>query len=81
MPPRYGELWHRATIVRVIGPNFTAGLLIDPDTDRCVFAAPILRHYLNQPADKIRQGFKRLGFKATIVRSVGHERSRATGEA
>ena len=47
---------------------FCAGLLIDRATDRVVFAAPILRHLMGQPADKLRQGFTRLGWRATIVR-------------
>jgi hypothetical protein len=49
-------------------------LVIDRTTDRVVFAAPILRHLMGQPADKLRQGFKRLGWRATIVRRAkqGH---------
>ena len=46
---------------------FVAGLLIDPDTQICILTAPILRHLRGQHADKLRQGFKRLGWKATIV--------------
>ena len=61
-----GERYCNATLVRVVGPNFVAGLLVE--NDRCVFTAPILRHYMGQPADKLRQSFKRLGWKATIVR-------------
>jgi len=63
-----GEAYCNGTLVRVVGPNFVAGLLIDPTTDRCIFAAPILRHLTGQPADKLRQGFRRLGWRATIVK-------------
>ncbi|HEY1441420.1 MAG TPA: hypothetical protein VGF65_11390 [Mycobacterium sp.] len=48
---------------------FCAAILIDPDTGICFFAAPILRWCVNQHQDKLRQSFKRLGWKATIVRA------------
>jgi hypothetical protein len=59
-----------AILVRVVGynPPFVAGILIDPATQRSFFAAPILWHLVGQPADKLRQGFMRLGWKATIVK-------------
>ena len=66
-----GERYCDGILVRVVcdGPRpFCAGLLIDRATDRVVFAAPILRHLMGQPADKLRQGFTRLGWRATIVR-------------
>lgn len=58
-------------LVRVVcdGPRpFVAGIIIDPDTERAVIAAPILRRFLGQHQDTLRQGFKRLGWRATIVR-------------
>ena len=66
-----GEAYCAGKLVRVVcdGPRpFVAGLIIDRETDRAIFAAPILRHLLGQPADKLRQGFKRLGWRATVVR-------------
>jgi hypothetical protein len=52
--------------VRVVGPNFVAGLIVD--NDRVVYAAPILRRLLWQDADELREIFRRRGWKATIVR-------------
>lgn len=69
---RFGERYTEATLVRVVCEGdrpFTAGLLIDPNTDRCFFAAPILAHLIGHPSDKLRAGFRRLGWRATIVRS------------
>jgi hypothetical protein len=66
-----GERYCDGILVRVMcgGPRpFCAGLVIDRETNRVVFAAPILRHLMGQHADKLRQGFKRLGWRATIVR-------------
>jgi hypothetical protein len=76
-----GEFYCGATLVRVVGPGFTAGLLLDPVTDCVVFAAPILRHLTGQPRAKLRQTFQRLGWKATIVprgaaRAAGRPRAR-----
>jgi hypothetical protein len=66
---RYGERYIDAKLVRVIGPGFCAGLLFDRDTDVCFFTAPILAWCRNQHADKLRQSFKRMGWRATIVRN------------
>jgi len=66
-----GERYCDGILVRVVCDGahpFCAGLLIDRTTQRVVFSAPILRHYMGQHADKLRQGFKRLGWRATIVR-------------
>ena len=66
-----GERYCDGILVRAVRDGahpFCAGLLIDRATDRVVLAAPILRHLMGQPADKLRQGFKRLGWRATIVR-------------
>jgi hypothetical protein len=71
-----GERYCDGILVRVVcdGPRpFCAGLVIDRATDGVVFAAPILRHLMGQPADKLRQGFKRLGWRATIVRRAKPE--------
>ena len=65
-----GEVYCDSLLVRVVcdGPRpFVAGLLLDPATQCVVFAAPILRHLLGQRRDKLRQGFDRLGWRATIV--------------
>ena len=59
-----GERYCDGILVRVVcdGPRpFCAGLLIDRATDRVVFAAPILRHLMGQPADKLRQGVHAVG--------------------
>lgn len=66
-----GEDYCAGTLVRVVCSGdrpFVAGLIIDPCTDRAIFAAPILSHLVGQHADQLRAGFKRLGWRATIVR-------------
>lgn len=66
-----GTAYCEGTLVRVVCSGdrpFTAGIIIDRQTGRAVIAAPILRHLLGQHQDKLRQGFKRLGWRATIVR-------------
>lgn len=66
-----GDLYTESLLVRVVCDGqwpFCAGLLIDRTTQRVVFTAPILRHYIGQPADKVRQSFQRLGWRATIVK-------------
>jgi hypothetical protein len=65
-----GEFYGHCLLVRVVAPEprpFVAGMLLDPATDRVVFTAPILAHLIDQPRDKLRQTFARLGWKATIV--------------
>lgn len=72
-----GEAYCGGKLVRVIGTThndgggkpFCAGILIDPATGRCCFAAPLLRWCLGQDQDKLRQSFARLGWRATVVRS------------
>lgn len=74
-----GSAYCGGTLVRVIGTthgdgrgkSFAAGLVIDPATQRVVIAAPILGYLRGQHADQIRQTFKRLGWKATIVKRKG----------
>jgi hypothetical protein len=63
-----GEQYAAAKLVRVVGPGFTAGILIDPRSGCAFFSAPILRHYLGQHEDQLRASFARLGFRATVVR-------------
>ena len=42
--PRHSAVKIQALVlIRVEAPHFVAGVLIDPHTDRCVQAAPILR--------------------------------------
>jgi hypothetical protein len=66
-----GELYCNSLLVRVVGPNFVAGMLVDPESGRILFTAPILRHLTGQHRDKVRQGFDRLGWRATIVKRPG----------
>jgi len=47
---------------------FVAGMIVDPQTERVIATAPILRYLMGQHRDKLRQTFARLGWKATIVR-------------
>jgi hypothetical protein len=66
-----GEAYCAGKLVRVVADGrygFVAGIIISRDTGRAIFAAPILRHYLGQHQDKLRQSFRRLGWRATIVR-------------
>lgn len=63
-----GEFYCACTLVRVVGPDFVAGMLLDPATQRIAFAAPILRHLVGHKREKLRQTFARLGWRATIVR-------------
>jgi len=77
--PTPGAAYCDGILVRVIAPpterfpGFCAGLIIDRKTQRVVITAPILRVWLGAHADKVRQGFKRLGWTATIVRRYGQE--------
>ena len=71
-----GEQYADGILVRVVCDGqhpFCAGLLIDRASNRVVFAAPILRHLIGQHADKLRQSFKRLGWRATIVKRGEHK--------
>jgi hypothetical protein len=71
-----GEAYASGTLVRVMAGGthpFCAGLILDHETQRVIVAAPILRHLMGQRADKLRQGFARLGWRATIVRRVTSE--------
>lgn len=67
-----GSAYCVGTLIRVVCDSdrpFTAGIIIDPNTDCAIFAAPILKHLIGAPSRKLRQVFARLGWKATIVRS------------
>lgn len=73
-----GQFYAESTLVRVVGPGFVAGMLLDPVTDCVVFTAPLLRYLTGQPRAKLRRTFARLGWKATIVaRKQGGPPSRA----
>ena len=68
-----GKAYSEGNLVRVVcdGPQpFVAGLIIDRDSKRAIFAAPILRHLLGQHEDQLRRGFRRLGWRATIKRGA-----------
>lgn len=62
-----GERYCSTILVRIVGPNFVAGMLIDRETRKAVVTAPILGFLRGQHEDKLRQTFRRLGWKATIV--------------
>jgi len=66
-PAELGAAYCEGVLVRVMGPGFTAGIIIDRETDRAIFAAPILSHLIGQPAARLRLSFARLGWRATIV--------------
>jgi len=66
-----GKAYCDGILIRVIcggSHPFCAGLILDRDTRRVVIAAPVLRHLMGQSAEKLREVFKRLGWRATIVR-------------
>jgi hypothetical protein len=54
-------------LVRVVAPHFVAGLIVDPDTDRVVYAAPILAWAKGMHRDGLRQSFIRRGWRASVV--------------
>jgi hypothetical protein len=54
-------------LVRVVAPHFVAGMIVDPDTDRVVYTAPILAWAKGMHRDKLRQSLIRLGWRASIV--------------
>ena len=66
-PVTVGELYCKSLLVRVVAPDFVAGMLVDPATQRVAFAAPILRYLVGQPRDQLRKTFERLGWRASIV--------------
>ena len=55
-------------LVHIDAPHLCAGLEIDPSTDRCVRAAPILGWAVGRTADDLRACFARKGWAATILR-------------
>lgn len=77
-----GDAYCDGLLVRVVGemtrgpgrPSlpFCCGIIFDRDTGRAVIAAPLLRNFLGQHRDKLRLTFRRMGWRATIVkRSAG----------
>ena len=55
-------------LVRVVAPDFVAGLIMEGD--RCTKAAPILAKRagaLGKTREELREVFKRKGWKASIV--------------
>jgi hypothetical protein len=76
-----GAAYCDGLLVRVVGemtcganrPSlpFCAGIIFDRQTGRAVIAAPLLRDFLGQHQDKLRQTFARLSWRATIVRRRG----------
>lgn len=72
--------WHYANglLVRVVGEmtrgprakplEFSCGIIFDRETGRAVISAPLLRDFLGQHQDKLRLTFRRMGWRATIVK-------------
>ncbi len=55
------------TLVRVVGPNFVAGLVIV--NDRCVECAPYLRKTCKwRTSTQLRDLFTRLGWRASVIK-------------
>jgi hypothetical protein len=73
-----GEAYCDGLLVRVRGvmtrgPGrpalpFCCGIIFDRDSGLAVIAAPLLRDFLGQHQDKLRLTFRRMGWRATIVR-------------
>ena len=57
----------RCLLVRVAGPQFVAGLLMD-ERNICVNAAPVLRHCIGRNREDLREWFQSRAWKATVVR-------------
>lgn len=56
------------TLVRVVAPDFVAGLIVKDD--KCTFAAPKLRRWcLGMSSADLRLLFERRGWKASIVKT------------
>ena len=56
-------------LIRVTGPNFVGGVVLDEDGLVRV-AAPILRWAIDMPADTLRAELARRGLKGTVVRTL-----------
>ena len=54
------------TLVRVDGPGFAAGLVLD-DQERCILAAPILGGVVGVTRDDLRDEFRRRGLRASVI--------------
>lgn len=52
-------------LVRVVAPDFVAGLIMDGD--RCIHAAPKLRWAIGKFRPELRAYFQRRGWSASIV--------------
>ncbi len=73
-----GEAYTDGMLVRVVGEAsrgadkppmpFVAGIIFDRATMRAVITAPILSYLRGQHADQLRRTFRRMGWRATIVR-------------
>lgn len=53
-------------LVRVEAKHFVAGLIMEGDV--CVHAAPILKKSIGKRRDELRALFKRMGWKATVLK-------------
>jgi hypothetical protein len=56
-------------LVRVVGPNFVAGLVLDEDNMVRV-SAPILRWAIGLSEQSLRTELNRRGYKAFLVRTL-----------
>jgi len=54
------------TLVRVDGPGFAAGLVLD-EHDCCVETAPILRWAIDLTREELRGEFIRRGLRASVI--------------
>jgi hypothetical protein len=54
------------TLVRVDGPGFAAGVVLD-EQGCCVQAAPILNWAVGMTRDDLRKEFEQRGFRASVI--------------
>jgi hypothetical protein len=59
----------KGTLIRITTPHFCAGLIVNPATNTCTHAAPILAWAIGKHRDTLRHYFRRKGWVATVVRS------------
>lgn len=55
-----------SALVRVVAPHFVAGIVMR--RGRCFLAAPILRWCIGKPQFELSVTFRRLGYKAVILK-------------
>ena len=55
-------------LVRVIGPNFVAGIVLEDG--KVHRSAPIVQWSMGMTEDELRQELQRRGLKATLVRTL-----------